>query len=205
MNDHIVEKARIPTKDELRRLDAVLASSRYSLRDKLMVTISYECGLRVCEIAALNFSHTFDQLWELRKSVVLPKTKGRKKREVFWSHKLVKKYLLLYVEERRKLAEKNKRPLRLADPLILSQKGGRFTGKSLHRVFDTIYKAAGIAGASSHSGRRYFCTGLSNSNVPFKYIQTLMGHENPSTTAGYIDTDPIMLSKIVEKMPLWNK
>jgi integrase/recombinase XerD len=205
MTSEIVEKARIPTKPELKRLEAVIAASRYAVRDKLIFTLSYECGLRVHEIAALALSHAFDQNWEMRESVTLPKTKGQKKRHLFFSHALLKECLAKYLDERRKRAEKDCRPLRLDDPLVLSQKGGRFTGKSLHRVFDNLYKAAGIAGASSHSGRRYFATQLSHANVDMRSIQRLMGHESILTTAEYIDTDPIRLSKIVEKMPLWNK
>jgi integrase/recombinase XerD len=85
--------------------------------------------------------------------------------------------------------------------LITNQMSGRFSSDSLQQLFKKMYTSVGIDG-SSHSGRRSFCTNLSECGVSITNLQTLMGHQSISTTALYINENPRILGKITEDYSL---
>ena len=80
--------------------------------------------------------------------------------------------------------------------LITNQMSGKFSPNSLQQLFHRIYKSVGIIGASSHSGRRHYATKMAEGGVSVTNLQTLMGHQNISTTSLYIDENPKILGKI---------
>ena len=61
--------------------------------------------------------------------------------------------------------------LDLNAPLITNQMSGRFSSASLQQLFKKMYTSVGIDG-SSHSGRRSFCTNLSECGVSITNLQT---------------------------------
>jgi integrase/recombinase XerD len=61
-----------------------------------------------------------------------------------------------------------------------------------------LYKRAGIAGGSSHSGRRTFITNLAAKGVGVRVLMSLAGHRSISTTQAYIDVNDDMKRKAVE-------
>jgi integrase/recombinase XerD len=73
-----------------------------------------------------------------------------------------------------------------------------FTANTLAQFFLGLYKAAGIEGASSHSGRRTFATSLASKGVGVRVLMRAMGHRNISTTIGYVDANDDMLRKAIE-------
>jgi len=87
-------------------------------------------------------------------------------------------------------------------PLLLSQKANRqqrgFSANTLCQLINSIYKDAGIQGATSHSGRRGFITTLANHSVGIKTIMELAGHRQLSTTQRYISVTPEQKRKAVE-------
>ena len=54
-------------------------------------------------------------------------------------------------------------------------------------LFQKLYEEAGIAGASSHSGRRQFVTELADKGINARVIQALARHKHLNTTIRYID------------------
>jgi len=64
-------------------------------------------------------------------------------------------------------------------------------------LFARLYALAGIDGASSHSGRRWFITRLAHSGVSAKVIMTLAGHRHLSTTQRYIEVNDEMMRAAV--------
>jgi integrase/recombinase XerD len=68
------------------------------------------------------------------------------------------------------------------------------------QYFHYLYKASGIDGASSHSGRRGFITALANKGVNVRVLMALAGHSNLSTTQRYIELNPSMMRSAVEMM-----
>lgn len=62
-----------------------------------------------------------------------------------------------------------------------------FTANTLTYTMTMLYKASGLYGCSSHSGRRTFITKLSSKSVPLKVLMEMVGHKNLQTTQRYID------------------
>ena len=82
--------------------------------------------------------------------------------------------------------------------LIYSGKGGGFSAQTIVNLFATLYAAAGITGASSHSGRRQFVTSLADKGINPRVIQILVRHRNLNTTMVYIDAGEGKLRKAIE-------
>jgi integrase len=73
-----------------------------------------------------------------------------------------------------------------------------FRPLTIVQLFTRIYASAGIAGASSHSGRRQFITALAESKVNVRVIQALARHRTLNTTRRYIDVNDTKLENAVE-------
>ncbi len=118
-------------------------------------------------------------------------TEGRHARTVFINAKL-KAVLQAYSDQTRCVDRSH--------PFFASQKSIKsgFSANSLAQTFALLYRAAGIEGASSHSGRRSFLTSLANQGTAIHILKTLAGHRSISTTAAYLYTNPTQLRAAVE-------
>jgi integrase/recombinase XerD len=77
--------------------------------------------------------------------------------------------------------------------------GGKgFTANGLALHFFWLYRKAGIAGASSHSGRRSFITNLAAKGVGVRVLASLAGHRSIAVTQKYIDVNDEMIRNAVE-------
>jgi len=85
-----------------------------------------------------------------------------------------------------------------ATPMFASQKGGPMTACSMARFLKALYREAGIAGASSHSGRRTLITRLAERGVDLKAIAQIAGHTSIRTTAMYVEANPTRLARILQ-------
>jgi len=66
----------------------------------------------------------------------------------------------------------------------------RLSANSVVGVFARLYERAGVVGASSHSGRRWFMTELARRGVHPRIIQQRAGHSSVATTQRYIEISP---------------
>jgi len=82
--------------------------------------------------------------------------------------------------------------------LFQAQKGAAFSANTMCQLLLRIYDAAGIADATSHSGRRTFITNLAAKGIGVRVLQTLAGHSSISTTQRYIDVNDDQLRAAVE-------
>jgi len=112
------------------------------------------------------------------------------------SNKDVRRSLGEYIKQRQVESIKGLRP---ESALFMSQKGGRFSPNTMQMLFKKMFVAAGIDGASSHSGRRTFATSLIERGVDIKAVSSLMGHSTVAMTAHYVEDNPIRLRKICEE------
>ena len=87
---------------------------------------------------------------------------------------------------------------RIDAPLIFSAKGGGFNAQTIINLFQKLYEEAGIAGASSHSGRRQFVTELADKGINARVIQALARHKHLNTTMRYIDINENKMRAAVE-------
>ncbi|WP_312361262.1 site-specific integrase [Agrobacterium sp.] len=187
-----MKQARVLTDAEFKRLLAVVAQMKHAGRNRLALMLSHLAGLRVGEIAALMVRDVIDSDGKVREQLRLRAkiTKGRHARVVFLNEKLrreIERYRTECSVERADEA-----------PLLLTQRRTAFTANTLCQLMGQLYKNAGLDGATSHSGRRWFITRLAHSGVSPKVIMTLAGHQNLTTTQRYIDVRDEMMKAAVD-------
>jgi len=187
-----MKQAKVLTKTELSRVIAVIEAGSHSARNKCALHLTHFAGLRVKEVAALRINDIYDSAGKVHIEIRFSpdQTKGNSARSVVLNRKLQKALAEYY----------NYLPKHDADfPLIYSQKSYKpFSPNSLCQVFGRIYNAAGIKGATSHSGRRSFITKLASKGVSARVLMELAGHKHLSTTQRFIDVNDQMLKEAVE-------
>ena len=186
-------KAKVLNKTEFNRVVKFQISTRHGLRNVLLLHLSFFLGLRSKEMASLIIGDLMDVNGDLKEEVTLKRhqTKRGKQRRFYITNDKLKKVLIQYLNARKEI-EGN---LDLNATLIKNQMSGKFSSASLQQCFKKMYESVGID-ASSHSGRRSFCTNLSENGISITNLQTLMGHQSISTTALYINENPKILGKI---------
>lgn len=179
------------TDAERKRVLSIVALGRNAARNRILVLLSHYAGLRVGEIASLTWGDALEPSGDVKRQFLLKATvtKTNEARTVHVSGKLARD-LAVY----KSCFKQEPKP---SSPLICSQKGGPFSANSLCQLLGRIYTNAGITGASSHSGRRWFITQLAHSGVSPKVIMTLAGHQSLTTTQRYIDVNDELLADAV--------
>ena len=183
-------QARTLKDKELNQVLGYVTRTRHKLRNRVMLLCTYHAGFRVGEVAALQYGDVVQADGSIAAEVRLAaeKTKGNRARTVFLPEKL-RKELAAYVK-----AYPQQNPNK---PLFYTQKREGFSANTLAQHFFHLYHAAGLAGASSHSGRRTFITTLANKGIGVRVLQSLAGHRNISTTQAYIEINDEMLRSAV--------
>lgn len=186
-----MSQARTLTQKELKQLMSFNALKRHGLRDRTMLLFTHWCGARVGEVAALRYCDVVGADAQILAEVRLApeQTKGKHARTIFLPEKL-RKELATYVA-----AFPPKQP---TQPLFYTQKRAGWSANTLAQHFLHIYRAAGLHGASSHTGRRTFITSLASKGVGVRVLMSLAGHRNISSTQFYIDINDTMKRAAVE-------
>lgn len=188
----MAKQAKVLSESELKRLLAIIAQRRHAARDRAAVMLSFYAGMRVGEIAALTMGDVLDGQGRVRDQIRLRAeiTKGGHARAVFPNDRL-RVELQRYVDDMPAARRASHAPL------LLTQKRTPFSANTLCQLFAALYQSAGIDGASSHSGRRWFITRLAHSAVSPKVIMTLAGHKSLATTQRYIEVNDEMMKAAV--------
>jgi len=186
-----MSQARVLNPQELRRVLDHVAKRRHSARNRAMLLLTHYAGMRVGEVAALRINDVLNSDSTIKGELRLmpEQTKGKHARTVYLNERMQKE-LASYI-----------RCLRIKDtarPLFYTQKQSGFSANSLAQYFFYLYRNVGLDGASSHSGRRSFLTGLANKGTAIHILKSLAGHRNISTTASYLYSNPSQLRAAVE-------
>ncbi|MBT8541803.1 site-specific integrase [Polynucleobacter paneuropaeus] len=186
-----MSQARVLNPQELRRVLDHVATRRHSARNRAMLLLTHYAGMRVAEVAALRINDVLNGDSSIKGEVRLmpDQTKGKHARTVYLNERMQKE-LAQYIKL-----------LKIKDvtkPLFYTQKQAGFSANSLTQYFFYLYRACALAGASSHSGRRSFLTGLANKGTAIHILKSLAGHRNISTTATYLYSSPDQLKAAVE-------
>lgn len=185
-----MKQAQVLSKSQLKAVMSVTQTSgKHAERNCIAIALSYYAGLRVKEVASLLISDVYSEEGLVKQFIFLSadKSKGHSRTIV------INKYLANQLKGFAQSIDITKRD----KPLIASQKG-KFKPNALCQLFGRLYKAAGLEGCSSHSGRRSFITNLAYKGVSAKVLMTLAGHQHLSTTQRYIDVNDNMLAAAVE-------
>jgi len=186
------KQAKVLTQQEIRRVLDYVATRAHAERNRAMFLTMLYAMLRVKECAALRYADVLDAEGKIKTEIYLTaeQTKGRKGGTVFVSDKL-RKELQAYVRA--------VPPKTITDKLFYSQKRPTegWNSNTLCQFFHYLFNRAGIAGASSHSGRRSFITNLANKGVGVRVIMGLSGHRALSSVQCYIDCNDDMKRKAI--------
>jgi len=176
---------------ELRRVLDHTATRQHAARNRLMILCTHWGGMRVGEVAALLKGDVLNSDGTVKDEIRLTaqQTKGRHARTVFVSEKLRREIAayLKTIAERASTAH-----------LFATQQREGFSANTACQTLNAIYQRAGIAGASSHSGRRSFITTLSSRGVGVRVLAKLAGHRSLASLMPYIDASDDMLRNAVE-------
>lgn len=155
------------SRDEILRI----ADSALGPKHRAMLLLAYGGGLRVSEIVNLRP----EDLDPDRKTLYIRAAKGRKDRYTLLSD-IAWAAVESYVQSARPRAWlfEGKLP------------GYRLSIRAVQEVYYSACRRAGIGKrVSIHTLRHSFATHLLESGTDLRYIQTLLGHSSPSTTAVY--------------------
>ncbi len=188
-----MKQAKTLDERELRRVLDYVATRTHAARNRAMIMMTFYGGFRVGEIAQLRQEDVFDADGRVKSEVRLDgeRVKNKHARTVFLPERL-KRELISYRDSFKNVAPR--------DPLFPTQKSPQrgFSPNTAAQHFACIYRAAGLDGATSHSGRRTFITRLANKGVSVRVLASLAGHKSITTTQRYIDVNDDMKRAAVE-------
>lgn len=189
--DTEVRQAATLTAQQLTRVLEHCKSTRHPARNRAIILTTHWSGLRVGEVAALLWADVVDTRGVIRSEFRLSaaQTKGHRACTVLIPARLQSELTHYY-----SLAK----PGSLNTPVFRTQRTAGFTPNTLTHIVNSIYKSAGLVGATSHSGRRTFITNLAEAGVGARVLMELARHKNLATTQRYIDIKPSMLRAAVE-------
>jgi integrase/recombinase XerD len=195
-------QAKVLSERDIRKVLLHIASRPHAARNRAMFLMTVKAGMRCCEVAGLRLTDVLNRDGSIKDEIRLSaeQTKGNKGNTVLLS-KEMQGELHRYLTAR--FLVKDLLPVTLTDTtraLFPTQKNPNrgFTANTLAQHFGQIYKAAGLDGCSSHSGRRSFLTTGSEKGISARLLQVLARHSSLATTQRYIEASPSQLRKALE-------
>ena len=184
-----MKQARTLNDKELNLLLLYISARKHAARDRAIVACTFFGGMRIGEVAATKIKDVLaaDGTIKYEINLTAEQTKGKYSRTVVLADKL-RKEIQIYLQTR--FSTKQLIALTYSEhinkPLFKTQKSDGFSSNTLTYTMTMLYKAAGLNGCSSHSGRRSFLSTLSAKAVPLKVLMELAGHRQAQTTMQYI-------------------
>jgi integrase/recombinase XerC len=170
---------RVPTIEEMNTvLDGQMPEvASFPERDRLMLELLYGCGIRNSELIGISLDDI-----RLSAEAILIRGKGKKERYVPFGDS-VKTALAIYLPARQQLLAGCKKN---ATALLINQRGGRLTTRSVGRIIKKIAVAKGLSpDVHPHTLRHAFGTHMLEEGADLRAIQEMLGHERLSTTQRY--------------------
>ncbi len=143
------KQAKILAADQIDNLLLFAETTRYPLRDRVIVLLSVKAGLRAAEIANLTWEMVLDPHGEIG-TVLELRDRAAKKRHG--------RIIPLHDELPYALAALLGSGGDSTQPVIQSERRSKMRARSIVIWFSRAYRAIGLEGCSSHSGRRTFIT-----------------------------------------------
>jgi integrase len=177
------KQAKILAAHQIDNLLLYAETTRYPLRDHVIVLLSVKAGLRAAEIANLTWDMVLDPNGSVGTALELRNCAAKK------GHGRI---IPLHADLREALStlQGTSEPAR---PVVLSERGSKMKARSIVIWFSRAYRAVNLDGCSSHSGRRTFITRAARlvhkAGGSLRDVQLLAGHRSIQTTQGYIDGD----------------
>ena len=169
---------RVPSIEEMNSvLDGEMPeTASFPQRDHLMLELLYGSGIRNSELIGINLDDV-----RVASEAILIRGKGKKERYVPFGDS-ARAAIGAYLPVRQKiLAGKKSVPA-----LLINQRGGRLTTRSVGRIVKKIAVAKGLSpDVHPHTLRHAFGTHMLEEGADLRSIQEMLGHERLSTTQRY--------------------
>lgn len=170
---------RVPSVEEMNSvLDGKMPEiASFPERDRLMLELLYGCGIRNSELVGINIGDV-----RISAEAILIRGKGKKERYVPFGDG-VKSALAIYLPARQNVLSESRKN---TPALLINQRGGRLTTRSVGRIIKKIAIAKGLsADVHPHTLRHAFGTHMLEEGADLRAIQEMLGHERLSTTQRY--------------------
>jgi integrase/recombinase XerC len=170
---------RVPTIEEMNSIFSgrMPDTSSFPERDQLMLELLYGCGIRNSELIGINVEDV-----HRANEAILIRGKGKKERYVPFGES-ARNALVAYLPSRQKLLAETRK---VTPALLINQRGGRLTTRSVGRIVKRIAVAKGLSpDVHPHTLRHAFGTHMLEEGADLRAIQELLGHERLSTTQRY--------------------
>jgi integrase/recombinase XerC len=209
---------KLPAHLEIDEMTALLetpdVASPLGRRDRAMLELLYASGLRLSELVGLDLDNV-----NLGSRLVRVLGKGSKERIVPFNLSAADA-IRAYLGDRPLLAQaalaqkigppkpgaRSGPPRRQpresvgAAPLFLNARGGRLTGRSVHRLLRQYVSRCSVrSGISPHALRHSFATHLLERGADLRAIQELLGHAQLSTTQRYTHVSAAQLIEVYRR------
>lgn len=177
------KQAKILSDETIRDLLAFTIHTRYPDRNRVIVLLSVKAGMRAGEIANLTWDMVTDPNGCIGIVIALEDRIAKKKSgRIIPIHSDLRNALVTL------------RNTTTGDgPVVRSERNRPMAPLSIVTWFTIAYRALGLAGCSSHSGRRTFVTRAARlvhkAGGSLRDVQLLAGHRSIQTTQRYIDGD----------------
>jgi integrase/recombinase XerC len=170
---------RVPTIEEMNSvLDGAMPEvAAFPERDRLMLELLYGCGIRNSELVGINLDDI-----RLSSEAILIRGKGKKERYVPFGGAAASA-LAAYLPARGQVIAQTRK---VTSALLINQRGGRLTTRSVGRIIKKIAVAKGLSpDVHPHTLRHAFGTHMLEEGADLRAIQELLGHERLATTQRY--------------------
>ena len=174
---------RVPTIEEMNSmLDGKMPEvASFPERDRLMFELLYGCGIRNSELVGINLDDI-----SLSNQAILIRGKGKKERYVPFGGSVLAALSVYLPWRQQLLATLRSASTKNPSALLINQRGGRLTTRSVGRIIKRIAVAKGLSPeVHPHTLRHAFGTHMLEEGADLRAIQELLGHERLATTQRY--------------------
>lgn len=163
-------------------------------RDRCMLTLFLNCGLRLAELVSINISDV-----RSNNSTIRILGKGNKERIVYLNQACLEA-IQAYLAVRPKDGVKDR------NALFISNRGTRISPKTVQYVVKSYLEKIGLSGPgySVHKLRHTAATLMYRSGTDIRVLQDILGHANLGTTEIYTHTSSDQMEKAIKGNPLAN-
>ena len=171
-----------------------------SLKVRVMLSLSYGCGLRAGEVVRLKVKH----IDSAQKIIRVEQSKGRKDRNVMLSPEMLDLLRQWWKVRPSRYDADTPVQERWLFPGAKGRRVGKpITTRHLNRLFHEAAEAAGIKkSVTLHALRHSFATHLLERGTDIRIIQALLGHDKLETTARYTRVATGMIARVESPLDL---
>lgn len=167
-------------------------SGRNAVRDTCIITLFLNTGMRLSELCSIDIDNILGD-------TIVIQGKGKKERFVYLNNACMKA-INKYIPIRNEKLKYQDVP---CDALFISERKQRISKRAVEDVVTKAIKKAGLPNTFTvHKLRHTAATLLYKAGVDIRSLQTILGHNNVSTTQIYTHIEEDELRSAVKKNPL---